>query len=417
MPTRRIPSGSSSSTIRRRNISSVLAALLQFRRISRIQLARLTGLSPTTITNLIADLVEQGIVAPDDQESPRPVGRRGVGRPQTALHLVPDARFAVGIHFDVGCVRVAVTDLLGHVVALDTLEHPLDCAAEEVLAETVATVGRVIAASGIQVTRLAGVGVGASGLVEPETGVNVFAPNMNWRDVPLRDIFSRQLGLPVIVDNNVRAMALGEALFGAGRDVYSLVFVYARIGVGAGIAVGGHLYYGGGAGAGEIGHTTIVPSGGELCRCGNTGCLETLFSEPAIVRLAQALARQEPGSLLARYLEEGRPPAIERVFDAARAGDTATRAMLLERAACVGIALANLVDILNPELIVLGGILAQGQDILLPVIQDTMRQRAFAQLGDKVRLLSSSFGRDAGVVGAAALALNHFFYRQDAAGL
>jgi glucokinase len=207
-------------------------------------------------------------------------------------------------------------------------------------------------------------------------------------------------------------MALGEALFGTDQDVHTLAFVYARIGVGAGFVVGGQLYHGVGAGAGEIGHTTIIPDGGEPCRCGNTGCLEALVSEPAIVRLAEELAQQDEHGILAAHLQNGDETTIEQVFAAARAGDTATRAMLEERARYMGIALANLVNIFNPELIVLGGVLAQGQDLLLLPMESTMRQRAFANLGERVRLQTTSFGRQAGVIGAAALALNAFLYQQ-----
>ena len=248
--------------------------------------------------------------------------------------------------------------------------------------------------------------------MNPHTGVNLVAPNLGWRDVPIRDLLVEQLALPVCVDNNARAMALGEALFGAGNGVHALAFVYARIGVGAGFVVGGRLYRGSAAGAGEIGHTTIVSEGGEPCRCGNCGCLETLVSEPIIVRLAEALAAQDPDGTLAAYLGHEGGTAIERIFAAARAGDQATLAMLEERACYMGIALANLVNVLNPDLIVLGGIFAQGQDLLLPTTEKIMRQRAFANLGTQVQIRTTDFGPQAGTVGAAALALNTFFYQQ-----
>jgi glucokinase len=279
------------------------------------------------------------------------------------------------------------------------------------MAETIGMVRRVIGESGVDPGRIVGLGFGASGLVEPASGVNVVAPNLGWRDVPVRDQLCAALRLPVSVDNNVRAMALGEALFGRGKDVFSLAYVYVRVGVGAGIVVGGRLYHGGGAGAGEIGHVPILPHDGAACRCGNIGCLETLISEPVILRLAQQIAQREPEGRLAR-LCAGSAPSIEQVFAAARAGDSTVQAMLDERAYYLGVALANMVNILNPELIILGGILALGEDVLLPVVSETMRQCAFAHLGDKVRLETPSFYPNAGVVGAAALALNAFLYQQ-----
>jgi len=389
--------------------------LLRHEHVSRVRLAELTGLSTTTITNLVSELLEQGIVVEEGVE--KPTRRRGVGRPPTALRLAPEARHVVGIHIGVGSVRVAVADLHAHLLDCLSLAHPLEKSPEDVLTATTALVNEAIAQSGVNRQEVVGVGVGASGLVNPHTGVNVVAPNLGWRDIPIRDWFAERLGLPICVDNNVRAMALGEAMFGIGQDVRVLAFVYARIGVGAGFVVDGQLYRGSGAGAGEIGHTTIIPNGGKPCRCGNTGCLETLVSEPAIVRLAKELAGQDGQGILATHLQNGEGTTTERIFAAARAGDTATRTMLEERARYMGIALANLVNTFNPELIVLGGTFAQGQDLLLPVVEATMRQRAFANLGERVRLQTTSFGQQAGAVGAAALALNAFFYQQPGQGI
>ncbi len=401
--------GSNVSHMKRHNLRAILQMLLRYQPVSRADLVELTGLSPTTITNLISELLEQGIVAEDGVS---PSGQRGVGRPRTLLRLVPEARHAIGIHIGVGSVRVAVANLHAQLSSPLTLAHPLEHTPEEVLGETVALVGQAINQSGVAPPTIVGVGVGASGLVNPHTGVNVMAPNLGWRDVPIRDWLTERLDLPVVVDNNARAMALGEAMFGAGRDIHALAFVYARIGVGAGFVVDGQLFRGSAAGAGEIGHTTIIADGGEPCRCGNTGCLETLVSEPSIVRRAKALAAEEQGGILATHLRQGEGSSFERVLAAARAGDAATLAMLREQACYLGIALANLVNVLNPDLIVLGGICAQGEDLLLPTVELTMRQRAFAGLSERVRLQTTSFGPHAGTVGAAALALDTFFYRQ-----
>jgi glucokinase-like ROK family protein len=384
--------------------------LRQHGHASRAHLAELTGLSTTTISNLVSELLEEGIVT--EEGTIKSQGRRGAGRPRTSLCLVPEARHAVGIHIGVGQIRVAVADLSAQLRNYLSLDHSLHSSPTEVLCDVAALADKALAESGIDREKVVGVGVGASGLVNPHTGVNLMAPNLGWRDVPIRDLLAQQLALPVCVDNNARAMALGEALFGVGSGIHALAFVYARIGVGAGFVVGGRLYRGSAAGAGEIGHTTIVSEGGEPCRCGNYGCLETVVSEPVIVRLAEALAAQDPDGILATHLRRKQGTAIERIFGAARAGDLATSAMLEERACYMGIALANLVNVLNPELIVLGGILAQGQDLLLPTIERVMRQRAFANLGAQVQIKTTGFGPQAGTVGAAALALNTFFYQQ-----
>lgn len=402
--------GSNSSKVKLHNMQAVLSMMRQHAHVSRAHLAELTGLSTTTISNLVSELLEQGIVTEEGAIKAAP--RQGAGRPRTLLRLVPEARHAVGIHIGVGQLRVAVADLKANLLNYHSLDHSLDSSAEEVLRSAAAMVDEALSQSGVDRAKVVGVGVGASGLVNPHTGVNVMAPNLGWRDVPIRDWLAGKLALPVCVDNNARAMALGEALFGAGKDVRALAFVYARIGVGAGLVVEERLYRGSAAGAGEIGHTTMVPNGGEPCRCGNSGCLETLVSEPAIVRLAETLASQDGEGILAAHLHNEQGTVMERILRAARAGDLATRAMLEERACYMGTALANLVNVLNPDLIVLGGIFAQGEDLLLPTVEKVMRQRAFANLGAQVQIKATGFGPQAGAIGAVALALDTFFYQQ-----
>ena len=366
----------------------------------------MTGLSSTTITNLVAELLEEGLVNEEGT-----VRRRGVGRPRTALQLVPDARTAIGVHIGVGNIRITITDLLAKPLLVRSFEHPLEEPAETVLEQSLAVVNQAIDESGIDVEDTVGLGVGASGLVDTNSGVNVFAPNLNWHDVPVRNWFATRMDVPICVDNNVRAMALAEALFGSGRDSQVMAFVYARIGVGAGIVVNRQLYHGSGAGAGEIGHTIIVADDGEPCRCGNTGCLETLISEPVIVREAEALAAEHPDGVLAACLENEEQPRIARIFEAAARGDGPTRAMLEKRAYYMGIALANLINVLNPDRIILGGLYTQGTRWLLPTTTATLQKRAFADLGKRVQVEITEFGQEIGAIGAAALALNAFFYQ------
>ncbi len=405
-----ILTGSNISKVRSHNLRAILVGLLRYPSLSRAALARMTGLSNTTITNLVAELVHEGIVVEQGVEEPSP--RRRVGRPQMLLRLVPEARYAVGVSIGVGRTRVALTDLRATIVQDEVWAHPHDQPARQAVDTITLRASSMLKRLGVTSRQLVGLGVGASGLVDPEMGVNVYAPNLGWRDVPLAQWMAEALGgLPVVVDNNVRAMALGEALFGQERQPTALAFVYGRIGVGAGLVVNGQIYRGSAAGAGEIGHTTVVVQGGERCRCGNAGCLETLVSEPVILRSAEQLAQLEPQGILATTLRCEAGPTIERVFAAARAGDRSTMAMLQERAMYLGVALANLVNVFNPERIVLGGVFAQGYDLFMPTLVETVSHRAFANLGEKVQFQTPSFGHLAGVVGAAALALESFFYQ------
>ena len=401
--------GSNISNVKAHNLQAILRTLLHWGVVSRVRIAQLTGLSTTTITNLVAELLDQGIVVEDGRE----LSHSGaVGRPRISVRLVPSARYALGVHIGVGDIRIAVADLFGQVQNYLTLSHEPHAPAEEVLGRAADLVEKAVAIAEVDRKLIVGLGVGASGLVDPQTGINVLAPNLNWRNLPIGDILTRRLGLSVCVDNNVRAMALAEAMFGAAQNVNTLAFVYARVGVGAGFVIEGNVYRGSRAGAGEIGHTTIIADGGATCRCGNTGCLETLVSEPEIIRLARDLAARHPESVLAAKLSDSSKPAIEQIFEAARIGDSEIRTMLRERAHYMGIALANLVNSVNPNMIIMGGLFAAGHDVMLPQVGETMRQRAFANLGDSVELRVTTFGRKVGMIGAAALALDTFFYQQ-----
>jgi glucokinase-like ROK family protein len=402
--------GSNINLVKSHNLRAILLSLLYEGQVSRVELAEKTSLSTTTITNLTGELLEQGIIV--EESSPEVEARRRVGRPRTMLQLEPDARYAVGIHIGVGIFRIAVANLCAAIIHNCISSFDLSTPAEAVLDQITAATNELIVESGIARRRILGVGVGASGLVDFNTGVNVLAPRLNWHDISIRSALEKGIELPVCVENNVRTMALGEEFFGAGRGATLLAFVYGRVGVGAGFVVDGRIFRGSGTGAGEIGHMIMIPEGGDRCHCGNTGCLETLISEPVLIREAEILAAAAPDSLLADYLgRDNHLRPIENIFEAARAGDEAAVSLIENRSHFLGIALANLVNILNPELILLGGMFAEASDLFLPTTKQVMQEQAFGDLGEKVCLQPTTFGWRAGVVGAASLALTNYFYQ------
>lgn len=410
--------GSNINLVKLHNLQVVLLSLLHESHLSRVQLAQKTNLSNTTITNLIAELMGEGIVAEVEFVEPEPGELRPVGRPRTSIRLEPNARFVVGVHIGVGLFRVGVSNIYNDMLHNQLVYFEVGLPAEQVLTQIVETVEAVITASGVERSKILGAGVGASGLVDFQSGINLLAPNLNWHEVPLRDILQQALSLPVVVDNNVRTMALCETYFGAGRGVDSLAFVYGRTGVGAGLIFKGQVFRGSTKGAGEIGHTVILLRGGEICRCGNHGCLETLISEEAILRQADQIARLYPQGILAQTLsEENDISPIERVFRAGRAGDKTVRTMLEDRAYYLGVALTGVVNLFNPELILLGGIFSRGQDFFLEPVIQTVSQTSFGGMGKRVRIEATSFGWKAGILGASALALMYFFYQPEPSNL
>ncbi|HEY9075965.1 MAG TPA: ROK family transcriptional regulator [Anaerolineaceae bacterium] len=400
--------GSNTSLVKAHNLRAILLTLLHEEHVSRVELAKRTSLSTTTITNLVDELLAQGIVA--EEQGDAPTLPRQVGRPRTALRLVLNARYAVGVHIGIGILRVGVTNLNAELAYNSFADFDIQSPADDILKLIAVEVEKAIHASGIDRSMIIGVGIGASGLTSYRNGVTTIAPRLGWHNVPVRDRLQELLNLPCVVDNNVRCMAVGEAFFGLGRGVNTLIFVYGRAGIGAGIVVDRMVYRGSAGGAGEIGHTIMDPEG-DLCRCGRRGCLETLISEPVLVREAQKIAQAYPASLIAQYFNQpGEDRPIERVFAAARAGDPLVQRMIEKRTRYLGTSLAYLVNLFDPDLILLGGVFAQGQDVLLPIAEATMRELAFGGLGEKVRLQPTGFGWRAGVIGAAALALTSLFY-------
>ncbi len=275
-----------------------------------------------------------------------------------------------------------------------------------------AVMGRIVAAARTVMAQagglpIAGVGAGSPGPLDYRDGVVLAAPNLGWINVPLKARLEAELGLPVVVGNDANAAALAERRFGAARGVDNLVYMTVSTGIGGGIITGGRLLLGRRGFAGEIGHAAIEPHG-PPCKCGNTGCLEALASGPAIARAAaERVGRGEPSVMLS--LAGGDPKRItaEIVAEAARGGDSLAADVLQNAAFYIGVALVNLIHILEPELILIGGGVAHAGDLLFDTIRSVVRQRAIPCMAAQVRIEPAALGDDAGVLGAIALFLEY----------
>jgi glucokinase len=249
-------------------------------------------------------------------------------------------------------------------------------------------------------------GMGIPGLVDIENGVTKFLPNLptQWRDVPVRAHLSPKIGCPVYLLNDVRTATLGELTYGHGQTANTMAFFALGTGIGGGVVVDGHLRLGPLGAAGELGHQTILPDG-PRCGCGNNGCLETLASGPAIT--AQGvwlmLSGRAPGLYEIVGGDPGRISPKEMTL-AAEAGDTEVREALIRAAQYTGIGVANVVTILHPDLVVLGGGVAEIGDLLFDTVREVVRNRVGMFPTDGVRIERSQLGADAGMLGGIALA-------------
>lgn len=384
------PSGSNLIRVKSHNRHAILIALLAAP-YSRVELAEQIGVTPMTVTNLVGELLKEGWIIEGNEQSVQ----GGRGRPRTLLHLDPSAGYTIGVHVGIGTVRIGVVDLVGTLVECVSDQFDGAAAPVDVMKQIVGMMRPLT-----KKRNVLGIGVGASGLVDVERGVNVHAPSLGWRDVAVADVMGELSGLPVVVENNVRAMALGEAYFGDGRDVESLAFIFGRVGIGAGFVINGEIMQGMHGGAGEIGHTVIIPADGALCRCGQRGCLETLVTQSILVD-ALGLAN---GTVVEQVTQ------FEQILQRGRNGERLILDMIEQVSFYLGIALTNLVNTLNPERIVLGGMYAQGADLFLPLVRPHVAKSAFGRLGEDVEITAATHGLDAGVIGAGGVALMTLFY-------
>jgi N-acetylglucosamine repressor len=379
---------------RAHNRRLVLRTIYERLEISRADVARETRLTPTTVSDVVGELMDRGLVVEIGY------GPSEGGKPPILLSVDGDARHLIGID-------LASDEFCGAVVNLrGTIRHRASLAldgqdGEAALALVYDLVDELIAATD---SPLLGIGIGTPGLMDPHDGVVRRAVNLNWQDLPLRRLLQERYHLPVYVANDCHVAALGEYTFGAGRGAENLVVIKIGHGVGAGIVLNGQPFYGDTFGAGEIGHVTVVENG-RPCRCGNSGCLETVASARAIVEQAQAIARREPGSLL--HSLAGTPGAItlDAISEAVAAGDGALKAVIDDAGHYLGIAAANLVGVLSPQRMLIAGPAACLGEGLVDVVEREMTSRSLALVAEGTEIGLSTMGPDIVILGASALVL------------
>jgi glucokinase len=256
--------------------------------------------------------------------------------------------------------------------------------------------------AGVAPEEVAGVGVGAAGLTDWKSGTVLLASNLGWKDVPLREHLSRELGgIRVEVDKDTNAAALAEARLGAGRSFQHFLYVTAGTGIGGGVILNGALYRGATGGAGDIGHVKVDPDG-PPCGCGDRGCVEVFASGGGIVaRARDALAKRAPEAASSSLSAEGL--TAQAVFEAAERGDELAASVIEGAGAALGLVLADYVNINNPEAIVLGGGLLRAGALYRTPVERELRRRALPALVDVVRLVPPQLGEDVGMMGAALL--------------
>ena len=327
-------------------------------------------------------------------------------RQQRVEDNVASEHSVIGIDLGGTKISTALVDSAGKIVTHDYRETPAAEGPQAVIGRMLDAARRVMAQAGVTRSQVAAVGIGSPGPLDIEAGVVMDTPNLEgWDYVPLRQLIGDGLGITAFLENDANAAALGEHRFGAGRGVAHMIYVTVSTGIGGGLILDGRLYHGANGIAGEIGHQTLVPDG-PLCGCGNRGCLEALASGTAIARQARERVARGVPTLIAD-LAEGDPERItaKLVAQAANQGDEEAQEILTRAMNYLGIGMANLVNLFNPQLIVIGGGLVNIGETLFGSVRRVIDRRPFRAAAQAVRVVPAELGDDVGVLGAAAVAL------------
>ncbi|MEV6305470.1 ROK family transcriptional regulator [Actinoplanes sp. NPDC051861] len=369
--------------------------------ISRVEIAAHTGLTPQTVSGIVRRLIVEGIVREDGLQT------SNGGRSRTLLRVNADAGYAVGVHFDPAELSCVVVDLLGRPLVTMQRPTPPGAGPQRVTAAVAELVDEVLLTSGVERGRVHGLGLAAPGPIDQAPGEIVGPPQLSgWERVPIKQMVAAATGLPVTLDNDATAAAIGERWAGAGRGVADFAYFFFGAGIGGGLVLGHQIHRGGSMNAAEFGHTSVRPDG-PPCYCGNTGCLESLISPAALV--AEARRRLAAGEGADSDLARLDPASTD--FDsvrlAAASGDPLAVEVVDTAAAWLATAVVTVANILDIDLVVLGGHgLRHIEDRYRRAVEEALATRTMARRIRTVRVELSPLGPDAAVVGAAALVLH-----------
>lgn len=373
--------------IREINQALVLGIIRDRGPIARTTIAETARLSLATVSGITGDLIAERLVYEHE------VGASTGGRRPILLALNRRAGLVIGVKLTETHVVAALTDLGAEIVEQVEVALGEDRRPDAVVSAFAALAADLRARRPGE--RVFGLGLGMAGAVDRRTGVCRFSPFLRWRDVPLRSLLEARLGLPVVVENDVNTLAMAERWFGAGAGVADFLVVTLGRGVGMGMVLDGRLYRGGRGSGGEFGHLTVNPDGFP-CECGKRGCLETIVGEPGLRRDLRTALDREVG------LADGAALA--------RAGDPAALQVFADAGRTLGLALAGVVNLLNPTRLIVGGEGVQALDLLLDSLRDSLEAHCFDGLYDDLELVVEPWGDDAWARGAAGLLLDQFFH-------
>ncbi|MFJ8751695.1 ROK family protein [Streptomyces sp. NPDC102441] len=374
----------SQTSLHRANLERVVRAVRMAGSLTQAEIARSTGLSAATVSNIVRELKDAGTV----EVTPTSAG----GRRARSVSLSGDAGIVIGVDFGHTHLRVAIGNLAHQVLAEESEPLDVDASSAQGFGRAEQLVNRLVETTGISPGKVIGVGLGVPGPIDVESGTLGSTSILpGWTGINPSQELAGRLGVPVYVDNDANLGALGELVWGSGRGVRDLAYIKVASGVGAGLVIDGRIYRGPGGTAGEIGHITLDESG-PVCRCGNRGCLETFTAARYVLPLLKP--------------SHGPDLTMERMVQLAREGDPGCRRVIGDVGRHIGSGVANLCNLLNPSRVVLGGSLAEAGELVLAPIRDSVSRYAIPSAARQLSVLPGALGARAEVLGALALVLS-----------
>lgn len=367
--------------------------------ISRAQIASDTGLTPPTVGNIVKGLLEKDLIRETQ------LGESQGGRKPTLLMLNNNHLFVIGVDAGPASIRCILTNLAGQ-TQKEWVSPSIKGASEEQFLQEMIDGVRYLLQGDLPKEKVIGIGVAMHGAVDAVSGTGLFAPNLGFRDLSIKSRLEEEFDLDVKVDNDARAMAMGEYWFDEHGEIETLVALNIGSGVGSGIILNGKLFYGAQSVAGEIGHMTIDLYG-ELCECGNVGCLQTLATGDAIARQAK---KEMPLEMINRLNE---PLSGETVYKLAKEGNDIAIRILERTGTVIGIGIINLIHLLNPERIVIGGGVSLASEFIMPSIKKAIQDRGLTQQVKDTEVVLAKLGSDSTAKGAVAIVLDTLFHPQN----
>ncbi|BFH64529.1 ROK family transcriptional regulator [Paenibacillus azoreducens] len=373
--------------IKRKNRATVFEMIKNNPPLSRAEIARLTGMSPTTISRIVSDLFHLDFMHEIEQET------SSVGRKAVLLQVNPRSVLSVGVEIDKTMIRIGVIDLDGRVIGSRTIERQKNEAAEATLGNIAAGINELIEAEDFDRRRIVGIGVGLPGIIDYASGTAVLSAQLGWKQTDIAGILKKLTGLEVAVDNELKVKSLAEHMYGAAKGSSRSVLIGFGSGVGSSLIIDGEIYRGESNSAGEIGHTVVDP-GGILCECGKVGCLQTYIAEASLLEQSNKI----------------KPIAnLDELFQARRDGEFWAASIIDRAMTFIAVTISNIACMYNPDTVILTGKLVERFSEVREFIADKcMDQFVWEPLRGTFQIVYSAFENDGVVIGSGLLAQSRF---------